>query len=563
MNWFTELFTQGSVAQTVLLLCMMSIIGLTLGHMKIFGKIQLGGSMVFFISIVFGHFAHMMGVEVNQSMMDIAKNFGLIIFVYTLGLQVGPGFASSLRKGGLKLVLSCLATIAIGTGLTILVAIFTDTGGAQAVGLLSGAVTNTPGLIAAQQTVLDIDPSASATALSVGSAYAVAYPMSVMGVIFTVIMMILMFPDSAKKSLGRADDKHTAVTEVSVSNAAMAGKTVREAVKASGKNFVISRLWRNGVVQIPVSDTVIKEGDHLLIICPKEDMHSFDAIFGHEEDDKDWNRPDIDWDSIDKTLISSYLYVTQDDIVGKSIESLKLRNRYGVNITRIRRAGISLVPGANTHLQFGDRLTVVGEKDRIKQMGKVIGNEEVKLSEPHLIPLLLGIFLGVLLGSIPVVVPGVSTPIKLGIAGGPIIVGILMGIYGPKLNIITYTSPAANQLIRQFGITFFFACLGYGVGGNFVETVFCLQGLKWAAMALAIAVVPIFIMGIFNEKVLKMDFAQNMGLLTGVMTNPNALAYANEQLGNENAAEAYATVYPITTFVRIFIAQILTLALMG
>lgn len=560
MNWFSELFSTGSVSQTIMLLCLISVIGVAVGHVKI-GKLQFGGSMVFFVAIFLGHFAHKIGIEVNQPMMDLAKNFGLILFVYTLGLQVGPGFFSSLRKGGVKLVLCALATIALGTLLAVLIALFTDTGAAETVGLLSGAVTNTPGLIAAQQTVLDIDPSASATAMNVGSAYAVGYPVSVISVILTVMAMQMMFPGSVKKSTGGSSDKYTAVVEVSVSNPELVGKTVREVVKKIGKKFVISRMWHRGRVHIPVSDSVIKAGDHLLIICPKDDMHSFEAYFGHEESGTDWNRPDIDWDSIDKTLVSNNLYVTQGDVVGATVESLKLRNRYGVNVTRIKRAGINLVASASTVLQFGDRLTVVGERERIKQVAKVIGNEEGKLSEPHIIPLLLGIFLGVLLGSIPVVVPGVSMPIKLGIAGGPIIVGILMGIYGHKFNLITYTSPAANQLIRQLGITFFFASLGFGVGGSFVETVFCLQGLKWAGLALLIAVLPIFIMGIFNEKVLKMDFAQNMGLLTGVMTNPNAMAYTNEMLGNENSAEAYATVYPLTTFLRIFIAQILTIAL--
>lgn len=562
MNWFKELFATGSVSQTVLLLCLISIIGLSLGRIR-FGKIQFGGAFVFFFAIAFGHFAHRWGVEVNQAMMDIAKNFGLIIFVYTLGLQVGPGFFSSIRRGGLKLILSGLATIFLGTLIAAGVALFTDIGVPESVGLLSGAVTNTPGLIAAQQTVLDIDPTASAKAMNVGSAYAVAYPMSVIGVILTVLTMTLLFPESAKKSGGSSTDKYTAVTEVSVSNPNMIGKSVKDAVKSSGMNFVISRIWRRGMVQIPVSSTILNHGDHLLIICSKEDMHSFDAIFGHEEHSTDWNRPDVDWDSIDRSLISSYVYVTQDKSVGRTFGELRLRNKYGVNVTRVRRAGISLIPKADTILQFGDRLTVVGEKERIKELCKEIGNEEVKLSEPHLIPLLLGIFFGILLGSIPVVIPGISTPIKLGIAGGPIIVGILMGIWGPKFHLITYTSPAANQLIRQFGITFFFACLGFGVGENFVETVFCWQGLIWAAIALAIAVIPIMVMGVFNEKVLKMDFAQNMGLLTGVMTNPNALAYANEQLGNENAAEAYATVYPITTFLRIFIAQLLMILLMA
>ena len=561
MDWFSELFSQGSVAQTVLILCAISIIGLALGHMHI-GKIQLGGSMVFFVAIAFGHFAHTLGLETNPAMMEFAKNFGLIVFVYTLGLQVGPGFFSSLSKSGVKVIGSALGTIALASALALTIALTTDIGAPESVGLLSGAVTNTPGLIAAQQTVLDIDPNATKAALNVGSAYAVAYPVSVMGVILTVMLMMLIFPKSAARSHGSHADVNTCVTEVSVCNPAMIGKSVQQAVQSSGKRFVISRLWREGLVHIPMPTTVLQKGDHLLIICAKEDMHSFEIIFGHEEA-TDWNRPDVDWNSIDENLVSSFLYVTKKEALGKTLGQLKLRNRFGVNITRIRRAGISLVPSAKTTLQFGDRLTVVGEKVNIKALSEYIGNEEIKLSEPHLIPLLLGLFLGVFLGSIPVIIPGISVPIKLGIAGGPIIVGILMGKYGPGMNIITYTSPAANQMIRQLGITFFFACLGFGVGENFVETVFSLQGLKWAGFALIIAVVPIIIMGIFNEKVLKMDFAQNMGVLTGTMTNPNALAYANEELGNENAAEAYATVYPITTFLRIFIAQLSIIALLA
>lgn len=562
MNWLGELFLQGSVAQTILLLCLISIVGLLCGHLRI-GRIQLGGSMVFFIAIAFGHFAHKAGIEVNQSMMDICKNFGLVVFVYTLGLQVGPGFVSSLRKGGMHLVYSALITIALASVIAILTAVFTGTGAPETVGLLSGAVTNTPGLIAAQQTVLDIDPGAVGRILNVSSAYAVAYPVSVLGVILTVMLMGMMFPQSAAKSKGKEGDNDTWTTEVLVCNPAVIGKTVKEAVKGSGRNFVISRLWHKGHVKIPVSGSLLSEGDHLLIICKKEEAGDIDAFFGHEELGKDWNRPDIDWNVIDESLMSSFLYVTQDSVIGKKLQDLKLRNRFGVNVTRIRRSGIMLVPSASTRLQFGDRLTCVGERHRITEMSKVIGNEEVKLSEPHLTPLLLGILLGVFLGSIPIIIPGISVPVKLGIAGGPIIVGILLGNYGPKFKLMTYTSPAANQLVRKWGITFFFASLGFGVGENFVETVFCMQGLKWAGLAFVIAVVPILVMGVVNEKLFKMDFAQNMGLLTGVMTNPNALSFVNEQLGNENAAEAYAAVYPLTSFIRIFIAQLLIIALMA
>lgn len=559
MDALIQLFTTSGAVQTILILTLVSAIGIALGRIKV-KSFSFGNSFVFFTAIAAGHFLHKWGVQTDTSMMEIAKNFGLIIFVYILGLQVGPGFFSSIRKGGLHLLVSALVMIVLGTVIVLVTTLMGVTDPAEAAGLLSGSVTNTPSLIASQQTATDITGGPE-MAIRVGSAYAVAYPFSVLGVVTSVIILTAIFKKSAAKASGSSNDKYTAATEVSVTRKEIAGKTVREIVKSSEKNFVISRIWRDGVVHIPTSDTEVRMGDHLLIICNTEDMHSFNAVFGHEEQ-TDWNRPDIDWDSIDKNLVSNNLYVTRDEIVGKSIAQLKLRNRYGVNITRISRAGIMLVPTASTVLQFGDRLTVVGEKARIKDLEGTIGNKEEKLREPHLISLLLGVFIGVFFGALPIAIPGMSTPFKLGIAGGPIIVGILMGMYGHKLGLITYSNPAANQTVRQMGITFFYASLGLGVGSNFVETAFCMQGLKWALIALVIAMVPMFVMCIVNEKIFKMNFAHNIGTLSGVMTNPNALAYINDNLGNETAAEAYATIYPVTNIVRIFIAQILLVILL-
>lgn len=559
MNWFVELISQGSVPQTILLLTLISIAGLYLGRIKVFG-IQLGGCFVFFAAIAAGHFASRLGVDVNRAMMDFAKNFGLVVFVYTLGLQCGPGFFSSLRKGGLKLTLSAVGSIILASAMAVGASYAFHMPVPETVGLLSGAVTNTPSLIAAQQTVLDLDPSALDTANSVGAAYAVAYPFSILSVILCVVIMKSMFPRSVAASSGKEGDKYTAVTEVMVSNSEIFGRQVHDIVSSSEFHFVISRVWRNGAVEIPVSDTVIRDGDRLLLICDKEDIHKLGVLFGHEQE-KDWNRPDIDWNVIDSNLVSRHLRVTKDEVVGESLNKLKLRNKYGVNITRINRAGITLVPNADTVLQFGDRLTVVGDEGRIKAMGKFVGNEEARLDEPRLIPLLAGIFLGVLLGSVPFFIPGMSTPVKLGIAGGPIIMGILMGAFGPRLHITTYTTRAANLMLRQMGITFFFASLGYSVGENFVETVFCMQGLKWAGISVLLAAVPLLIMGIVNEKLLHMDFAGNVGTLCGAATNPNALAYANSILDNDNPAAAYATVYPLTIFLRVFIAQALIVLL--
>ncbi len=559
MDWLVELFTQGSVTQTILLLTLISICGLALGRIKIFGM-QFGSSFVFFAAIAAGHFAKRWGIEPNAPMMDLAKNFGLIIFVYTLGLQCGPGFFASLRKGGLKLVLGALIAALLSTAICVLFIYTTDISVPEAVGLLSGSVTSTPSLIAAQQTVLDIDPAAVDAANTIGAAYAVGYPFSVLCVILAVFFLTKVFPKRVAESSGRGNDVYTSALEVRVQNPAVAGKCVRDVVSDSGMHFVISRLWRNGNVEIPMSDTVINEGDHMLLICDKDDFSNISRFFGHEEN-TDWNRPDIDWNIIDRNLISRHLRVTRDEVSGISLGKLKLRAKFGVNITRINRAGITLVPDANTTLQFGDRLTVVGGEEKIKAMAKFVGNEESRLNEPRLIPILAGLFLGVLLGSVPIAVPGISAPLKLGIAGGPIIMGILMGAFGPRLHITTYTTRAANLMLRQLGITFFLAALGLGVGGNFVETVFSSQGLKWAGMSVVIAIVPLLIIGIINEKWLHLSFPQNLGVVCGSTTSTNALAYANSVLENDNAAAAYATVYPLVTFLRVFIAQTLIMLL--
>ena len=554
MQWLIDLFAQGSVAQTILMLCLISIVGLALGRIRIAGM-QLGGCFVFFAAIAAGHFAKRAGIEVNASMMDFAKNFGLVIFVYTLGLQCGPGFFASMRKGGLKVAASTFGAVLLSTILSVVIALAIGMPIPEMMGLLAGSTTSTPALIASQQTVLDLDPSAADMANTVSAAYAVAYPFSVLTVILCVVAMRRFYPDSVAGASGKAGDLYTAATEAGVRNPELNGKSVSEIVAMSGSHFVISRLWRDGQVEIPMSDTVLRTGDRILIICGKNDIHTIDRFFG-EEESTDWNRPDIDWNIVDHNLVSKHLRVTRDDVVGQSLGRLKLRNKFSINITRINRAGITIVPDANTTLQFGDRLTVVGGEKMVKAMGKYIGNEEGTLNEPRLIPLLAGIFLGVLLGSIPFVIPGMSARVKLGLAGGPIVMGILMGAFGPKLHITTYTTRAANLMLRQMGITFFYASLGFSVGGDFLETVFCAQGLRWACLSVVLAAAPILIMSLVNDKILHLDFARNAGSLCGAATNPNALAYTNSILGNDNPAAAYATAYPLVVFLRVFLAQL-------
>lgn len=557
MKLISDILSKGDVAQTILLLTLISIVGLLLGRIKI-GRFSFGGAFVFFAAIAAGHFATKFGIETNAQMMDFAKNVGLLFFVYTLGLQTGPGFFASLKKGGIKLSLCAVGGIVLETILVIVFALMFNLGAPESAGLYAGSVTSTPMLIAAQGAVLDLDPTALESSAKVGAAYATTYPFSVVAVMLCVFLLSRIFPKSAEKATGRNADKGCLAVEYYISSDKLAHNTVLQLVSKSGCHFVISRIWRNGVVRIPLSDTVIEDGDHILVICSIEDRELLDHFFRKVEN-RDWNSPDINWNLVDNTLVCKNLRVTNASVVGSSIGQLRLRNKYGVNITRLSRAGITIVPSADTVLQFGDCLAVVGDEEKISTMAKALGNEEKRLDEPQLVPLLLGIFLGVVLGSIPIALPGLSVPLKLGIAGGAIIMGIIMGAAGPHFRLTTYTTRSANLMLRQLGITFFFASVGFSVGGKFVETVFCTQGLIWAGISIVVAVVPLIVLGVFNEKVLKLNFATNMGLLCGVSTNPNALNYANGILDNDAPAEAYATVYPLVTFLRIFVAQVMIL----
>jgi len=557
MKIIADILSRADVVQTIVLLTFISFWGLLLGRVKV-GKFSFGGACVFFVAIAAGHFAHKSGIETNAQMMDFAKNFGLLFFVYTLGLQTGPGFFASLKKGGLRLSLSAVGGILLETILVITLAALFKLGAPETVGLYAGSVTNTPMLIAAQETVLDMHPGALEESAKVGAAYATTYPFSVLAVMLCVIILSRLFPESMKKASGQNSGKGCVAVSYHLSGSSAIGKSIARTVAQSGCHFVISRLWRDGVVQIPLSDTVLREGDVILAICGIEDRSKLDDYFG-VEDDTNWNNPDIDWDMVDEKLVCKSISVTRPSVVGMTIGDLKLRNKYGVNITRLNRAGITIVPSAATVLQFGDSLTVVGDEVKIKTMGAAMGNEEKRLDEPQVVPLMLGLLLGVVLGSIPVAIPGLSAPLKLGIAGGAIIVGILMGAAGPRFRLTTYTTRSANLMLRQIGITIFFASVGFSVGGKFVETVFCTQGLIWAALSIVIAMVPLLLLGIFNEKVLHLSFAANAGLICGVSTNPNALNYANGIMENDTPAEAYATVYPLVTFLRIFLAQVMIL----
>jgi Predicted permease len=556
MNWLTELITIPSYLQTVILIALISAIGLALGQVKVKG-VALGVAFVFFAGIVAGEILDRCGIATQTQMIQFAQNFGLILFVYSLGVQVGPGFFTSLKKGGIKLNLYGMLTIVLTTLVMIGFHLINKVSFPEAMGLLCGSATNTPMLGAAQQSLLDVNPGAVSEANSMASACAVGYPCGVLGMLASVIILRFVFKGKDKKLEIQTD---TYVAEFHVSNPAVFGETIGHLSNLTDKHVIISRIWKSGKVIIPSASTILEKDDRLLAVLKREDVTTFKLIFG-EKDAKDWNREDIDWDSIDgSNLVSKHVLVTKTQLNGVKIGSLHLRNSFDINITRVNRAGIELVAYPGLRLQLGDRLTIVGTEVAIAKVAEILGNEEKVLNSPNLVAVFVGILLGVILGSIPIFVPGISTPVKLGVAGGPIIVGILMGAYGPRIHLATYSTRSANLMIRQIGIVMYLACLGFTAGHGFIDTVFCMKGLLWIGISLFIAVIPILLCGLLASHIGKMDYAQNAGMLCAAMANPMALTYVNANTDEAEASEAYATVYPLSMFVRVISAQILMLA---
>ena len=536
--------------QAVLILSVVSAVGVYLGKIKFFG-VSLGVTFVFFAGILAGH----LGIEVNKDMLNFAQNFGLILFVYTLGLQVGPGFFSSLKKGGVELNMMGLAVIVIGILCTL---IFHWTSGISIptmVGLLSGAVTNTPALGAAQQALIQMRPGETEAVTDMALACAVTYPLGVVGVILAIIVLRAMFAKKMENS-HKEQDSTTFVAEFQVLNPSIYNKSIQEVMRLTEKRFVISRVWHEGKVCIPTSETLLREKDHLLVISIKSDVEYIKTLFG-EQENKDWNKKDIDWNAIDSQLISRRIVVTRDRINGVKLGSLRLRNLYGINITRVNRAGIDLLASKNLRLQIGDRLTIVGEANSVNNVGKILGNEMKRLDNPNLLAIFVGLTLGVLIGAIPIFLPGMDTPIKLGVAGGPIIVGILMGAFGPRIHLTTYTTQSANLMMRQFGIVIYLAGLGIDSGAHFFETVFRAEGLMWIGVGFLLTIIPVLIVGIIASQFFKLDYAHNVGMLCGSMANPMALNYANTTVEGDEPSVSYATVYPLSMFIRVISAQLL------
>lgn len=552
MNWLIDIFTEQNFIQAILIISLISAVGVALGQIKI-GGVSLGVTFVFFAGILAGH----IGLSVNPDMLNMIQNFGLILFIYALGVQVGPGFFSSFKRGGVKLNLIALLLLVVGTAMALIIHWAGGIPLGDMMGLLSGAVTNTPMLGAAQQALLQTDPNDMAGANNMAMACATAYPFGLIGMILCVIFMRTVMGRKAKKSHNSSSD-NTFVAEYHVSNPAIFGKTIMDIRKAADCHFVISRVWKDEKVIVPTSDTVIEAGEHLLVISSKNDVERVKTLFGHKEN-IDWNKKDIDWNAIDSQLVSRKVLVTKPELNGVKLGSLKLRNSYGINITRVNRAGIDLLPSRKLRLQLGDKLTIVGESRSIENVSTILGNQAKELSNPNLFAIFIGIVLGLILGSIPFAFPGMSMPVKLGIAGGPIITGLLMGAFGPRLHLSIYMSRSANLMLRQLGLTIYLAGLGLSAGAGFFETVFSSDGLKWILISFSLAVVPVLLVGFAASKIFKLDYADNVGMLCGSMANPFALDFANPSGEGDDPAVAYATVYPASIFLRVISAQIIML----
>lgn len=549
MDWLYSLFVEHSALQAVIVLSLISAIGLGLGKVRICG-ISLGVTFVFFTGILSGHF----GLSIDPQMLNYAESFGLVLFVYALGLQVGPGFFSSFRQGGVQLNLLAIGVVLVGTLLAVFGSYACGISLPDMVGILCGATTNTPALGAAQQTLKQLGLETSTPALGC----AVTYPLGVVGVILAILLMRkLMVRKEDLEVKEKENENKTYIAAFQVHNPAIFNMSIKEigALKNYPK-FVISRLWRDGNVSIPTSDKVIKEGDRLLVITSEKNAPALTVLFG-EQEHTDWNKEDIDWNAIDSQLISQRIVVTRPELNGKKLGSLHLRNHYGINISRVYRSGVQLLATAELTLQLGDRLTVVGEAASIHNVEKVLGNAIKSLKEPNLVAVFVGIILGLALGAVPISIPGISAPVKLGLAGGPIIVGILIGTFGPRMHMVTYTTRSANLMLRALGLSLYLACLGLDAGAHFFETVFRPEGALWIAVGFALTVIPVLIVGVVAFKWAKVDFGSVTGMLCGSMANPMALNYANDTIPGDNPSVAYATVYPLCMFIRVIIAQVL------
>ena len=552
MDWINSLFIDHTPVQTCFLLSLIVSIGVFMGKVRIKG-ISLGVAFVFFMGIVAGSFH----LEADSGMTSFAETFGLSIFVYALGLHVGPNFVGLMRDEGIALNLWGFAIILLGTVMALVLCLVTGITIPDMVGILCGATTNTPALGAAQQALISAHVSSSGAALGC----AVTYPLGVVGVIFAMILLrkTLVKPEDLIPH-SHSDEDNTYIGQFVVVNPAIVGLTIAEIAQTSQRHFIISRIWRNGKVIVPMAQTVMMENDNILIVTTRDEVPVMDILFGKHVE-KDWNRDKIDWNAIDSTVESRVIVMTRTKLNSKTLGSLHMRETYGVNVSRIMRGDIKLLATDSLHLQYGDRLTVVGTPEDIDHAEAFLGNAMGRLNEPNLGAIFFGLLMGLALGMIPISLPGMSSPVKLGIAGGPIIMGIIVGALGSRLRIITYTTRSASLMLRKLGLSLYLACLGLSAGQDFLSTVVRPEGLMWVGIGLVLTMLPLLIIGAVALKTKKFDFGTICGLLCGAMANPMALSYANETIKGDRAAVAYTSVYPLGMFIRVVIAQIIIMTL--
>lgn len=550
ISWLQEMFLIPSGTQTIIILSIVSGIGLLLGRMRI-ASISLGVTFVFFVGILFAHF----GVQTVESMTSFIQSFGLALFVYALGVEVGPSFFPSLKSKGIGYNLQGIFLLIITYIMVIAIHYSLGISMGNILGVMSGAATNTPVLAAVQSTLQSLHPTEPKLGADAAMATAVTYPFGVVGVILSLALLFRIAPTTSKTE--KSEFRAAYIAEFEILTEGLCGHTVKDIVQKTKKHFIISRIWRKDELLLPSSTTQLYKHDHILVLCHQEDAEELEAFFGKRDDQQDWNRPDINWDAIDARLNSKRIIITNPKLNGVKLGTLKLRNKYSLNITRIDRAGVELLASPDLYLQTGDRLVVVGEAGAVSQVEKLMGNSIQTLDKPRLVSFFLGLALGCLLGSIPLFIPGMSIPLKLGLAGGPIVMGILMGAFGARLKVSTFMTNSATQLIKQIGLVLYLAGLGLSTGGHFADTLLNGDGLLWLGLGALITVGPILISGGINIFILKKGYAETAGMLCGSVANPFALDYTVDITESRNCSVAYATVYPVIMFLRIISAQIL------
>ena len=550
MDWINGLFNIPSALQAMVVISLICSVGLLLGKIR-FGGISLGVAFVFFFGIAVGNF----GLQIDRQMLMYCENFGLVLFVYTLGLHVGPNFFGSFRNEGTWLNMWAMWVILLGTLMTVGMTYVLGVPMSDMVGILCGATTNTPALGAAQSALEHVGISGAGAAL----ATAVTYPLGVVGVIFAMIFIRKCFvKESDLKVRHKDDDDQTYVGQFLVMNPALVGKTILEIAQGTHMKFIISRIWRGGEVILPKGGTQLKRGDNLLVVTNKDEVQGMEILFGQKVK-RDWNRDQIDWNHIDSNIESRIVVISQPMLNGKRLGQLHLRDAYGVNVSRVLRGDIKLLATEKLILCYGDQLTIVGRPADLDHAENFLGNSVKTLKEPNIASIFLGMLLGLALGTIPISLPGMDSPIRLGIAGGPIIMGILVGAFGPHLQIISYTTRSASLMLRKLGLSLYLGCLGLDAGKDFLATVVRPEGLLWIGLGFILTIVPVIIIGIIALRTKKYDFGTICGILCGSMANPMALGYANDTMKDETSNISYATVYPLGMFVRVIIAQILVM----